>query len=82
MAVRQVSTESLNGNGAAWLDLLPTRKLFFHLREHGGSSNGGNVVCVIRENLFVWCQAEKGLLTMNLKRLSANPNEDIFQVAS
>lgn len=37
-------------------------------------------MCTIKENLFIWSQEELALLTINMKRLYANPKEDIFQV--
>ena len=86
MATRQLSLESLStvdGNGSSWLDLLPGRKLFSHLREQGSGSNAnisGNIMCTINENLFVWSREENALLTVNLKRLCAAPNDDNFQV--
>lgn len=65
----------------SWLDSLPARRLFSHLREKGSSVEaGGNMMCMIKENLFIWSQEELALLTVNLKRLCASPTEDIFQV--
>lgn len=87
MAFKQLSVESsstADGNGNSWLDLLPRKKLFSHLRELGSSSTtniSGNIMCMINENLFVWSCNEDALLTMNLKRLCAAPDDDIFQVA-
>ena len=72
-------------NEPSWLDLLPSKRLFAHLREKGStldSGTNGNTMCMIKENLFVWSQEEKALLTVNLKRLRASPKEDTFQVTS
>lgn len=84
MASRPSSVSSSDENGASWLDLLPKKKLFSHLREQGPGDGGecrGNIMCTIKENLFVWSQSEHAVLTMNLKRLCANEHEDIFQVS-
>lgn len=86
MATFQPSIESLStadGNESSWLDLLPGRKLFSHLREQGSGSNAnisGNIMCTVCENLFVWSREENALLTVNLKRLCAAPDDDNFQV--
>ena len=86
MATLQPSLEGLsttNGTESSWLDLLPGRKLFSHLREQGSGSNAnlsGNIMCTVCENLFVWSREENALLTVNLKRLCAAPDEDNFQV--
>lgn len=87
MAARQVAerqvaetSSSVDDNEVSWLDSLPTKSLFSFLREKGSCNTGGNVMCTIKENLFVWSQEELALLTINLKRLCANPTEDIFQV--
>ncbi len=88
MATRQLSVESsstVDGNGNSWLDLLPGKKLFSHLRELGSGSTtniSGNIMCTINENLFVWSREENALLTINLKRLCAAPKDNIFQVAN
>lgn len=76
------SLASTDQNGISWLDLLPKRHLFQHLRDSGPGTGDyrGNVMCTIKENLFVWSENEHALLTLNLKRLCANPQEDIFQV--
>jgi hypothetical protein len=73
-------SSAAGGNEESWLDSLPRRSLFAHLRDKGSRIAGGNVMCTIKENLFVWSQEELALLTMNLKRLCASPSEDIFQV--
>ena len=87
MAGTSSSTASLSGqtaneNAVPWLDSLPRKSLFSHLREKGSDAPVGNMMCTIKENLFVWSQEELAVLTMNLKRLCASPSEDIFQVLS
>ena len=67
----------------SWLDALPSRELFDHLRK---TCDGGSVnMCTIRGNLFVWnglndsfCDGE--VLTLNLNKLFASPNSNYFQV--
>ena len=86
MATRQLSVGSSStgdGRDGSWMDLLPGRKLFSCLREGGSgssASSSGNIMCTINENLFVWSQVESALFTINLKRLCAAPDDDIFQV--
>lgn len=86
METRQLSIESSNtvdGCGSNWLDLLPSRKLFSHLREDGPAgttSISGNIMCTVNENLFIWKQEKGAVLTMNLKRICAAPEDDVFQV--
>lgn len=74
------TSSSADDNEVSWLDSLPTKMLFSHLKEKGSDATGGNMVCTIKENLFIWSQEELALLTMNLKRICASPTEDIFQV--
>ena len=83
MATGRTTESSSDVTEASWLDSLPSKRLFSHLREKGSSGiAGGNVMCTIKENLFVWSREELALLTVNLKRLCATPTEDIFQVCA
>ena len=86
MATRQLSIESsstVNGSSSNWLNLLPSRKFFTHLREDGPggpASVSGNIMCTVHENLFVWKHEKSAVLTMNLKRICAAPEDDVYQV--
>ena len=65
-----------------WTELLPRSPLFECLREEGTDLvENGNLMCEIRGDLFVWSSAKSAVLTTNLKRLKAHPDEEqIFQV--
>ena len=62
----------LDENDCTWNEMLPTNPMFDRLREKDGAPViNGNILCEIRGDLFVWNDAEKVLLTTNLKRLMA-----------
>ena len=66
-----------------WNELLPSNPMFERLRKvNCPPVRNGNIICDIRGDLFVWDEAEKVLLTTNLKRLMAYHSKDdqIFQV--
>jgi len=66
----------------SWMELLPESAIFDELRAEGEEPlEGANVMCEIRGDLFVWSQSQPALLTTNLKRLVAFPNQPpSFQV--
>lgn len=69
-------------DAAHWTELLPRNPLFEELRRDGGCRRPDNasLMCEIRGDLFVWCEERKALLTTNLKRLAAHPDQQPFQV--
>lgn len=77
------STEKDEECDKSWPELLPSKKLFEHLRE---SCSGGPVnMCTKGSNFFVWnrlsdsfCDGE--ILTLNLNRLIACPEYNYYQV--
>ena len=66
----------------SWMEMLPGSAIFDELREEGEEPlQGANVMCDIRGDLFVWSQSQPALLTTNLKRLVAFPDQSpSFQV--
>ncbi len=79
------SLSSVDGAESSWLDVLPSKKLFsiFRERSSGDTAEGGNVMCMIRENLFVWSDhysCSPQILTLNLKQLASFPMRDTYQV--
>ena len=75
----------LDENDCAWNEMLPNNPMFDRLREKDSAPViNGNILCEIRGDLFVWNDAEKVLLTTNLKRLMAYHTRDdqIYQVCS
>ena len=75
----------LDENDCTWNEMLPSNPMFDRLREKDGAPViNGNILCEIRGDLFVWNDAEKVLLTTNLKRLMAYHTKDnqVYQVCS
>lgn len=75
----------LDENDCTWNEMLPNNPMFDRLREKDSAPViNGNILCEIRGDLFVWNDAEKVLLTTNLKRLMAYHTRDdqIYQVCS
>ena len=74
----------LDENDCTWNEKLPSNPIFDQLREKGGAPViNGNILCEIRGDLFVWNDAEKALLTTNLKRLKTfhQKHDQIHQVS-
>lgn len=74
---------SLDENDCTWNEMLPSNPMFDKLRDKGGLPTGNaNILCEIRGDLFVWSDAEKVLLTTNLKRLMAyhSKADQVYQV--
>lgn len=69
-------------DAAHWTELLPASPLFEQLRRDGGCrrSDNASLMCECRGDLFVWFEERKALLTTNLKRLMAYPDQQSFQV--
>ena len=75
----------LDENECTWNEMLPRNPMFDRLREKDVAPViNGNILCEIRGDLFVWNDAEKVLLTTNLKRLMAYHTKDdqIYQVCN
>ena len=72
-----------------WNEILPSNPMFERLRDcNSPPVMNGNILCQVRGDLFVWSDAEKVLLTTNLKRLKAfikeflTKDDQIYQVHS
>ena len=81
---RQVSQSFMDENEKSWVDVLPHKEVFTYLREKSDpvASVSGNILCTLRGDLFIWCQAVCEMLTFNLMQLSAYPQKDIYQVGN
>ena len=70
---------SWNGDGDAWYECLQSNPLFEELRLAG--RDAPKDICEIRGDLFAWNDKDKVLLTTNLKRLMADPDQkQVYQV--
>lgn len=75
----------LDENDCTWNEMLPSNPMFDRLRKKDSALViNGNILCEIRGDLFVWNDAEKVLLTTNLKRLMAYHTKDdqVYQVCN
>ena len=83
MASKVDGSTAYESSNNSWLELLPARELFDCLRKGCG---GGNVcMCTVGGNFFIWNQLSDSfcdgeVLTLNLNRVFASPESNIFQV--